>query len=272
MKNDTHAGKPDALSLPKQLDDERLNALRLAVRGMVHEFNNYLTPIHGFTDLLLMELDKEQAPDREALREEVVTIMDAVRQAEVFIRKLRRFYRHDQPPGCMVELLLNDFVAQTRDELEDRCRQRAAARQVKLRLEYRLDPTRPIAANEEDLRDLLAFLLDNAVDASAAGEQVVQITTRDCGDEMCLAVRDQGCGMTPEVMKHCLDPFFSTRKQTGAGMGLAQVYGIVEGFHGRITVSSEVGKGTEFQIFLPPARFQIREGVRGPDGIFEWTQ
>jgi two-component system NtrC family sensor kinase len=66
-----------------------------------------------------------------------------------------------------------------------------------------------------------------------------------------VTVHDSGCGIPPENLPKVFDPFFSTKGKKGAGLGLAVVWGIVEKHGGRITVESEIGKGTTFKILLP---------------------
>jgi CheY-like chemotaxis protein len=84
------------------------------------------------------------------------------------------------------------------------------------------------------------------------------------GPHLCLSVSDTGTGMTPEVMEQAFDPFFSTKgKEGGSGMGLAVVHGIVKGYGGGISVYSEVGLGSTFNIFLPRVEGEQEQG-RGP--------
>ena len=72
------------------------------------------------------------------------------------------------------------------------------------------------------------------------------------GTWICLTVADSGCGITTDVLPHIFEPFFSTKQPgTGVGLGLSQAYGIIKQHEGTITVESQVGKGTTFNVFLP---------------------
>jgi len=85
------------------------------------------------------------------------------------------------------------------------------------------------------------------------------------GPYLKLSVKDTGSGMDREVLEKIFDPFFTTKKPgEGTGMGLAVVHGIVKAHEGAITVQSKVGKGSEFQVYLP--RVEVTEATAIPDG------
>ena len=126
----------------------------------------------------------------------------------------------------------------------------------------------PVKMDPSQLGQLLVNLGVNARDA-IAGVGKVTISTANStldsthgsepagttsGEYVMLAVSDSGCGMTSEVLAHIFEPFFTTKEiRQGTGLGLATVHGIVEQNHGRITVTSQIGEGTTFCIYLPRA-------------------
>jgi CheY-like chemotaxis protein len=124
----------------------------------------------------------------------------------------------------------------------------------------------PVKIDPSQIDQILANLIVNARDA-IAGVGKVTIETENtafdeadcavhpglaCGEYVMLAVSDDGCGMTKEVIDHIFDPFFTTKEVgKGTGLGLATVYGIVKQNEGYISVHSEPGRGSTFKIYLP---------------------
>jgi CheY-like chemotaxis protein len=112
-----------------------------------------------------------------------------------------------------------------------------------------------VLADSGQLHQVLMNLVVNARDAMPNGGKVT-IETKNATDAagacVCLAVSDTGTGMGDDVKQHLFEPFFTTKDQgKGTGLGLATVYGIVQQAGGRIEVTSELGQGTTFQIYLP---------------------
>src|SRR5439155_227504 len=86
------------------------------------------------------------------------------------------------------------------------------------------------------------------------------------GEWAALSVADTGFGMSPAVQGRLFEPFFSTKAGKGTGLGLAQVYGIVKEHGGHVDVTSEVGRGTTFTVYLPLADLRREPQTRAPDG------
>ncbi len=125
----------------------------------------------------------------------------------------------------------------------------------------------PVEADAGSLEQVLLNLVVNARDAiTDAG--TIEITVTRCeidaeraakysvgsGPYACLTVRDDGCGMNPEVVERVFEPFFTTKGEgKGSGLGLATVYGIVRQMQGFVTIDSEVGSGTTVEVLIPAA-------------------
>jgi CheY-like chemotaxis protein/anti-sigma regulatory factor (Ser/Thr protein kinase) len=107
-----------------------------------------------------------------------------------------------------------------------------------------------VAANGSSLREALTNLIFNAVDAMPNGGSI-SIKTSEEGGAAVLRVSDTGSGMSEEVRRRCLEPFFSTKGENGTGLGLAMVYGIIKRHRGELEIESAPGKGTSFIIKLP---------------------
>jgi len=124
----------------------------------------------------------------------------------------------------------------------------ARSRGVEFRIETVAGDT-PLTGNRKALTGALTNLVDNAFQAVASGGQVALSAGR-IGGQMVLSVRDDGRGMTPDVVARLFEPFFTTRSD-GTGLGLAIARGVARAHGGGIDVRSEPGRGTEFIITLP---------------------
>jgi len=138
-----------------------------------------------------------------------------------------------------------------------------------VRVHLRLaDEPCPVVADPEQLEEVLVNLVLNARDAMPDGGDLTVAVERlhipspeaapvadlSPGEWVVLRVQDTGVGISEEVLPHIFEPFFTTKEVgKGVGLGLAQVYGIVQQHRGVIAVESEVGKGTTFTVFLPAA-------------------
>ena len=106
-----------------------------------------------------------------------------------------------------------------------------------------------VIGSRKVLVGVLVNLLENALQACAAGGQVILAATT-CGRQLRIGVCDTGSGISPEVQERVFEPFFTTRGQ-GTGLGLAIALGVVRAHRGTIKVSSISGQGSEFVILLP---------------------
>jgi CheY-like chemotaxis protein/anti-sigma regulatory factor (Ser/Thr protein kinase) len=109
----------------------------------------------------------------------------------------------------------------------------------------------PVTGNDAELREMLINLIFNAVDAMPQGGTIT-LRTRACADGgVELTVTDTGIGMSEDVRRQCLEPFFTTKGEHGSGLGLSMVYGIVERHGGTVSVESQLGQGTTFSFTFP---------------------
>ncbi|KPL27578.1 MAG: hypothetical protein AMJ72_08170 [Acidithiobacillales bacterium SM1_46] len=133
----------------------------------------------------------------------------------------------------------------------------------------RLEATRPVWINVFDLEQVLINLIFNAANAVADGGRIV-IMTRDAEPGgVVLTVEDNGKGIREEQLKNIFDPFFTGDAHRGTGLGLSVSYGLVRRYDGNISVTSVVGKGSRFEVWLPQ-RSTARSS--GRDGLPEATQ
>ncbi len=227
---------------------ERLRALGAMVTGIAHDFNNALTLILGYGELLLHKCRTH--PAGEEFADFAQTIVTASTDAAEIVARLRDFHRPTAPGEAYAPVALDTVIegaiAFTRPRWEAESRRRG----MPIEVITDLASTPPIAGHGSELREMLTNLIFNAVDVMPQGGTIT-IRTRANTDRVQLTVSDTGIGMTEEVRRRCLEPFFTTKGERGSGLGLAMVYGIVERHAGTVSIESELGFGSTFVLTFP---------------------
>jgi PAS domain S-box-containing protein len=232
---------------------QKMDAMGKLASGVAHDFNNVLTVVIGFSQLILRAQSPED-PARGLLNE----IVAAAERATGLTRQLLSF--GGRPAGRPQTLHLNTVVA----ELEKMLR-RLIGEHVDLRTD--LDATLgAVRADRCHLEQILLNLVVNARDALPPDGGVLTVRTYPAtarppaapdarpGPHVVLEVRDTGHGMTPAVRDRIFEPFFTTKEPgRGTGLGLSTVYGIVKQAGGFIEVVSAPEAGTTFKVYLPEA-------------------
>jgi two-component system cell cycle sensor histidine kinase/response regulator CckA len=249
---------------------QKLEAVGRFAGGVAHDFNNLLTVITGYSQLLLRRLESDSA-----LRVQIEKIETAAGQAANLTRQLLSFSRRRVFQSEVVDL--NTVVA----NFQKMCLPIIG---IDVELVTRLDPVvGRVRADIGQLDQVLMNLVVNARDAMPQGGKLtIETANRDrvadssgssakgpAGSYVLLAVSDTGCGMDADTQSHIFDPFFTTKEEgKGTGLGLSTVHGIVAQHGGYIEVSSEVGKGTCFSIYLP----RVTEAVQTASACQESTE
>jgi PAS domain S-box-containing protein len=233
---------------------QKMEAVGQLASGVAHDFNNMLAVIRGNADLLLMDADQLSAATNEGLKH----IVAASDKAANLTRQLLVFSRKQVMQSEPMQL--NDLVRNLAKMLK-----RTIREDIRLECLY-ADPLPIIQADPGMLEQVLLNLVVNARDAMPHGGQVQIATERRsmdaaqaqanpearAGEFVCLSVSDNGTGIAPEHLPRIFEPFFTTKEpDKGTGLGLATVYGIVKQHQGWIELSSKLGAGTRFNIFLP---------------------
>jgi PAS domain S-box-containing protein len=230
------------------VEHERLDALGRMASGVAHDFNNALSKMVGFTELLLTSPEKLR--NTETVRDHLCKINDAGHDAARVVQRLREFYRprRNTEPQKIVDL--NSLIKESVSLTEPRWKHDQEIKGVAINIKTDFQPGVSVLADAAEIREALTNLIFNAVDAMPQGGLITVRTKREGGHAF-LEVSDTGTGMTEEVRQRCLEPFFSTKGDAGTGLGLASVYGIVQRHGGEIRVQSQPGEGSTFSILLP---------------------
>jgi GAF domain-containing protein/CheY-like chemotaxis protein len=240
---------------------EKLRALGEMASGVAHDFNNVLASILGRAQLLLERIQDVKL--RQWLKVIERSAMDGART----VRRLQDFtgIRRDQPA---VAVDLNQVVQQVLETTESIWRQDSRRRGVEIEVATDLAERLPkIAGDPSELREAFTNLVLNAVDAMPGGGTLTVGTSTAPGtvggQEVRVEIRDTGTGIPEPIRQKIFDPFFTTKGPKGTGLGLSMAYGILSRHGGRITVESEVGRGTTFHLVLPTSD-QVAEAVAPP--------
>ena len=231
-------------------DFERLQALTQMASGIAHDFNNALSTIQGLTDLLLQTPEKRDEP--ETLRQYLELISRAAGDAAATVRRMRTFYR-SKDTQRFSPLNLNRLITESISITEPRWKQEARGRGAEIDINTHLGDIPPVNGNASEVNDMLTNLIFNAVDAMPQGGTLAFTTERVNNRQIQLVVSDSGHGMSEEIRRYCMDPFYTTKGDEGTGLGLSMVHGIVARHGGTIDIDSCEDKGTTFTIRLPAA-------------------
>jgi PAS domain S-box-containing protein len=227
--------------LKEQLEhSQKLESIGRLAGGMAHDFNNLMTTILGYSDLLLEKPDIDTE-----CREHILEIKKAVGRANGLTGQLLTFSRKQihKPAVVDINLLIKNMEKLLRPLLNET-----------ISLIFSLDPAAGcIKADPGQIEQVVMNLAVNAKDAMPAGGRLLLETRRreaQEGDCVLLVVSDTGEGIKKETIGKIFEPFFTT-KMKGTGLGLATVYGIVKQSGGSISVDSVPGEGSRFTVSFP---------------------
>jgi len=234
-------------SQERVIQQERLSALGQMASGIAHDFNNSLMPILGYSELLRIAPDA--AGNREKVLEYAEIINRAAGDAAKVVGRLREFYRPRDPHAAFKAVELNDVVSQAVSLTQPKWKNEALAKGSTITVVQELGDVPAVLGNDSELCQAFTNLILNAADAMPLGGTIL-IRTWPEGERVCLEVRDTGVGMTEEVRRRCMEPFFTTKGLRGTGLGLAMVFGAVKRHDGSVAIQSEPGQGTSVTIRL----------------------
>jgi signal transduction histidine kinase len=253
---------------------QKMESIGRLAGGVAHDFNNLLTAIKGYAELALDALD-----DQDQVRDDLREIRKATERATALTSQLLAFARKQIIDPRVIDL--GELI----ENIESLLR-RLIGEHIELEIRVGQAPER-IKADPGQIEQLLVNLVVNARDAMPdGGKLTIETACATLGAEgapvridhasdpalVVLAVSDTGTGIAPEVREHLFEPFFTTKEPgKGTGLGLATCYGIISQHNGQISYTSEVGRGTTFNVFLPCAKealdaYSTSDEERAPPG------
>lgn len=236
---------------------QRLQIMGTMTGGIAHEFNNFLTPIMGYAELLMMELPEgsEEQDSAKEIYEASEKAKDVVRQISSLSRKnVETVYKN---------ISIKKFMTRAERMMESVC-----TPLIHMESEFRVDDEM-ILGNVTQLNQVLLNVCVNAVHAIGKNQGNIRISCHSEEKEKLaqgvieklsdvwkkyihIQVKDNGCGMDKETLRQIFDPFFTTKKGgEGTGLGLALAEQIITSHKGYIYAESKKGEGSTFHIYLP---------------------
>ncbi|HZR64892.1 MAG TPA: HAMP domain-containing sensor histidine kinase [Terriglobales bacterium] len=231
----------------KLVQSERVAAWRELARRLAHELKNPLFPLQLTIENLLRAREHGQQQFDETFQESATTLLTEISNLKSIIAKFSDFSKMPQPQFQQVKL---GELLESVSKLHQ-----AQFTTAKIACKLKITSTNPIAADPELLHRALSNLVLNAVDAMPGGGELT-LRAHATDDAVRIEVSDTGKGLTREECANLFTPYY-TSKPRGTGLGLAIVQSVVSDHGGKISVSSEPGRGTTFIIDLPANRDKI---------------
>ncbi|WLP61031.1 ATP-binding protein [Bacillus pumilus] len=232
--------KQAKLELERSNQQLQMQAQKLAVAGQIaagiaHEVRNPLTSVNGFLQLM-----KTQYPERTDYFD---IIFSEIKRIDFVLSELLVLAKPQSVH--FQEVQLHELLEQVITLLKTN----AVLSNIDLKQPFKRQDAGAILADANQMKQLFINLIKNAIEAMPEGGSIY-ISTEKVLNEWKITIQDEGKGMSEEDIQKIYDPFFSTKKE-GTGLGLTICATILKDHQGRMDVSSELGKGTAFHIYLP---------------------
>ncbi|MFO7886118.1 MAG: ATP-binding protein [Desulfobacteraceae bacterium] len=232
---------------------QKMESIGTVAGGIAHDFNNILFPIVGMAELLMEDL-----PEGGVEYENVRAILTAGRRGADLVKQILAFSRQTehQMSAVKIQYVIKEALKLLRSTLPS---------YIEIHQDIKTD-CGLIKADPTQIYQVIMNIITNAFHAVETKGGNISVSLRETplelsdvsgkdippGRYVILSVSDTGNGILPQHMDKIFDPYFTTKKQgKGTGLGLSVVYGIVKEHQGDITVYSEIGKGTTFNVYLP---------------------
>jgi signal transduction histidine kinase len=239
---------------------EKIESISLLAGGIAHDFNNMLTAILGNISMVRIDLDESHQHSAK-----LVAAEKAALQARLLTQQLLAFSKGGAP----------SLEVTTISDMVEECAQFILrGSKVKCSIEKE-DGLWPVDADKGQISQVVNNLIINANQAMPGGGEIrirmsnlhvrhTEVPALKSGDYVCIEVRDEGNGISPQNLKKIFDPYFTTKRK-GNGLGLASSYSIITTHKGTITVDSSIGHGSIFRVYLAKSNQQALEKSNPPE-------
>ena len=232
----------------------KIQAIGTLAGGIAHDFNNILFPIVGYTELTM-----DEVPEGSVAHNNLAEILKAANRARDLVQQILTFSRQSgqERKPTKVQYIIEEALKLLRASIP-----------ASIEIIHEIDDDcRPVMGDATQIHQVIMNLCTNAYQAmqekggrltvslkevDISYEETVEKIGMQPGKHLRLAVTDEGCGMDASVLDRIFEPYYTTKEQgKGTGLGLSVIHGIVKNHRGDITVSSALGKGSTFQVYLP---------------------
>jgi PAS domain S-box-containing protein len=251
------------------LRTQRLESLGTLASGIAHDFNNILTPILATAQLLPLKLPHIDDQTRRLLE----LLEESARRGADLVKQILSFAKGAE--GKRIPMQVGHLVLEVEKIIK-----RTFPKSIEIQAQVLTHKLWTINADATQIHQVLTNLCVNARDAMPAGG-VLSLTAENLvvdqhyaqmnpglqvGSYVLITVSDTGMGMSPEVTERIFEPFFTTKEPgKGTGLGLSTALGIVESHGGCLKVYSEVGRGSEFRVYLPTIEQPVAQPPQAPE-------
>ncbi len=247
----------------------KMESIGVLAGGIAHDFNNILAGIMGYSNVLKLKLEKGTFSSQNTLSQ-LDKIISACSRAKALTVKLLGFSRQGQYNPQNIDP--NSIVSEVKNLVETQ------ANIIGEKISIHTNARSFIYADETQLYQVIQNLVINAFDAGSIGCEVTISTNTvrvdepfithmgeiPSGEYVQYSVCDNGTGIQADVLKRIFEPFYTTKKDKGTGMGLAMVYGIIKNHNGYIQVETDLSAehhGTAFHIYLPAVERENNKNI-----------
>jgi len=237
------------------LQAQKMEAIGTLAGGIAHDFNNILAAIQGYGEMVLNNL----APGSQDYQDQQ-EVLQAAERAIQLVRQILTFSRKTKSKRVLVSLPVM---------VQEVCKLMHASLPATIEVRQALEEREAnVIADPIEIHQILVNLCTNAGYSmqDSGGRLMIKLRRHkvdgtgsygvelEPGDYYVLSVSDTGCGIPEEILSRIFEPFFTTKGAgEGTGLGLSTVHGVAKALGGRVSVYSEVGKGTTFNVYLPSA-------------------
>jgi PAS domain S-box-containing protein len=235
---------------------QKMESIGTLAGGIAHDFNNILAAIIGYTELSI-----EDVADGSMIGNNLQEILAAGMRARELVKQILTFAR--QSDEKIVPIQIDTIIAETLRFIR-------SSIPSTIEIKSHIESNSQLLGNPTQVHQIVMNLCTNAAQAMEGSGGVMRIGLKNVkidshstwvklglspGDYLELQVSDTGVGIPSDQIESVFDPYFTTKAPgEGTGMGLSLIHGIVEGYGGKITVESEIGKGSVFSVYLPKTK------------------